>query len=489
MKILYVSDAFDERSVPGADTWVFRAHTHCLEIDQQTHRYNYHDYFPDRDFDPWARYKNDYVTLVGDKSALKHEVDERGESQVYNSAWEPCEYFGVNRIENLGVQFNQWCLMSEKERVEGDWYHEYYKSCYTDLNEPYAKRINALMTSHHVIDNALVFLSYSPLYVARINDKLETEWQRDFINEDSRYTKDAIYPYRNSIITRVGELPDTDIRSQLMALDITTGETLWQLDCAFGIDYFILIGDRVYVSSRDNWVWCVVNADTGEVILEGQAAPAEECENYGWLWADSGYLFLNYQYDMLRIMDESSGEIIQDIPMPEGFVIDSEAFPEIRQDHIYFRLGSTGAHLMCTYGGVMILPRKELQQGLPLSLELEDKGAISHRAVDDDDGQHYEIDVAYEELGDVLRFGQIEIRIVAQKHSYNLWGNLDDDWKTRINKHFNGRIVFNIKRSALTNPDEDKLDLMVKLFNQHFKEEKFRAPANKKTVTLTWQYV
>ena len=49
-------------------------------------------------------------------------------------------------------------------------------------------------------------------------------------------------------------------------------------------------------------------------------------------------------------------------------------------------------------------------------------------------------------------------------------------------------MVFNVDKAKLKNPDDSKFDLMVELFNKHF-AEKFRAPANKKPLTIEWRYI
>ncbi len=490
MKIVYISDDMDERSQPNLSSLVFAGHTYAAVITHDQLHCDYQNYFPERAMSYWLDIPDGSICQVSREKGID-DNPLRLECDVYDTNFQPSTYFGLASSNRQGDIFNGHCLLVEAVDPGGDIYsEEAVTNVYKDFNEECIAQFEGYL-KRGVCSGEYYITSTFEKSLLSIDKSFNLVWVKKIINESSSgQVKSTLYSYKNTAVFCLGTLPNTDIKSQILSLDSATGETVWQADLPFYVNYCILIGDRVYLSSKDDWCWCVLSADTGEILLQDKLTPTEKSKNLGWLWADSGYLFLHYRYDIFRIMDEATGDILQDITLPDDFGLSHfNIYPEVKNDHIYIRLGSAGGGWakFSTYGGVMILSRDELKQGPPWNIDVEDKGDISHQAIVDGKTEYYEIHASYEELGDVLRFSQIEIKLVAQRYAYNHWGNLDDNWRTRINKKFNGRIVLCIDKEKLKNPDESKFDLMVELFNKHF-EEKFRAPANKKALTLEWQY-
>ena len=485
MKVIYISDASDERSLPVDEFLVFGGHTYCLVINGDAVRYEYKEYLPLLYyFSGWKYIHETWIGVFGVEEGIEPKA---GIGVVfYNAEFDPASFLNVNKYYTSGgVVFNDSLLLSCSEDDGTDSIR-----FFSDLSDDCDRKIYGMkFSSSFLVEKDILICGwYSGGMLARLDGDLNVIWRRDFSNKDVGVSKNKVFQYKDTAITRLGQLLGTDIKSQIISLDTKTGNTVWQVDLPFYVNHCILIGDRIYLSSALDWNWCVLSADTGDIILQGKVTLPEEHNRIGWLWADSGYLFLDYHSESLHVLDENTGELIQDIALPDEFSL--SGYPEVKGDYIYFRLGTSGE--ICefnAYGGVMILSREELRQGPPWTIEVEDKGDISYQAIADGKTEYYEINASYEELGDVLRFGQIEIKLVAQRYAYNHWGNLDDNWRTRINKKFDGRIILNIDKAKLRNSDEAKFDLMVELFNKHF-EKKFRAPANKKKpLTLSWKYI
>ncbi|MBN58034.1 MAG: hypothetical protein CMI04_10075 [Oceanospirillaceae bacterium] len=414
-------------------------------------------------------------------------VTESNELRVYNEAFEPSTYFGIECAKN-----NLWSVgdmyISDEETTDESYKTIHFARFYTEhSHDPFYEIIDLLSCAQRYECQTLLIFNSSRTLIS-LNDDMTIGWQRVFPQVNG-YFKGDFFKYKNNFIVSAGTMTGQDHSGQLLYLDADTGATLWQRDLPFSIYFCTMVGDRVYLSSQCDWHWCVLCADTGDILLQDSYVIKHEMDTMGWLWGDSGYIFLSYGENILRIMDEVTGEIVQDVPIPEDFSLSNTSHPIVNDDFIYIRLSNGGGiEKIHTYGGVIILPREELKQGFPLTIEVEDKGDISHQAIADGKTEYYEITASYEELGDVLRFGQIEIKLVAHRFAYHQLGNLDNDWKTRINKKFDGRMVFNVDKAKLKNPDDSKFDLMVELFNKHF-AEKFRAPANKKPLTIEWRYI
>src|SRR5690606_39043831 len=393
-----------------------------------------------------------------------------------DSDGDPVDFFGVSEFYTSGgVVFNDGFLLTHLAD-DGKLSLYYHKR----LDEDPEITLPEYSFMDHVLidDDAILgtwFGSQEPSFY-RINKDLEVLWERRIPGKD--IGAEVMLDHKHSVIACAGKRVYEDTTSRVFALDKTTGETLWETEIPVFINYLELIDDRIYISSQTDRSYLVLNADTGAILLSKHEQGKGKFD-FKWLWEDSGYLFVYYTASVIRVLDGATGNIVQDVEIPAEFALSTRR-PLVRNDHIYFPLlPGGGLHRADCYGGVMVLPREELKQGFPLSIEIEDKGDISYQAVADGKTEYYEISASYEELGDVLRFGQIEVRLVAQKYAYNFWGNMEDNFKARLNKKFNGRIVLNVDRARLKNPDERKFDLMVELFNEHFKENSL-APATKK---------
>ena len=487
MKIKYISDADDFRGLI-CDGALFGGHTYCSVIYGYDFFYNYQEFYPEKNFSKWIDFSGRRVGVYGRLDGIS---PESGVGVLFfESNGLPCDFFGVDEYNTSGiVVFNNKALVGDCSEEDGS-----VINVYSDLDGSPEKIISGVAISESFLSNDHLFAYDQYMSVATcINYDMSVLWLRKFANKDPICVRSAFFDYNDSVILRLGKLEERNIDGQVVSLDKTTGETQWAKDINFYIDHCSVIGGKIYLSSIKGHQYSVIDAHNGEVILEGkiQYDSERELKNLGPLWSDSGFLFLFVGKNLLRIMDEETGEIVQDLNLPENsdFAFPANKKPIFHGDYVYVPVvNSGGIERFSAYGGVLIISREELEGRGPYAIEFEDKGAVGYKAVPDGRTEYYEVDVAYEELGDVLRFGQIEIKLVAQKYSYNRWGNLADNWRTRINEKFDGRIVLNIDKEKLSNPDEGKFDLMVKLFNDYFKEG-FRAPANKKKpLTLSWQY-
>lgn len=483
MKIFYTGNPEDERSIPDGNQLVFGGYTHCLILEKDSVFYNMDGYFPERRFSRWFNYYGTDVAVASIRTGIS---PKSGVGIVYRNAYgDPVEVFGVSDFYTSdGIVFNDGFLLTHLTD-DGRLSLYYYKR----LDEDPEKILPEYSFTDHVLfgDDAILgtwFDSQDPFF-CRINKDLDVLWERQLSGKD--IGAKVVLDHKDSVIACAGKRIFEDTTSRVFALDKATGETRWETEIPVYIRNMQLIGDRVYISSNTDRSYLVICANTGEILFS-KYEKGDDSAEFIWLWSDSGYMFGYYTGAVIRVFDELTGNHVQDIEVPNEFSL-AKRSPQVKGDHIYFLLSSGGGlHKVDCYGGVMVLPREELKQGFPLNIEVEDKGDISYQAIKDGKTEYYEVTASYEELGDVLRFGQIEIRLVAQKYAYNFWGNMEDNFKARLNKKFNGRIVLCVDKARLKNPDESKFDLMVKLFNEHFKEKSL-APATEKPLTLEWKYI
>ena len=483
MKIFYTGNPEDERSIPDSNQLVFGGYTHCLILEKDSVFYNMDGYFPERRFSRWFNYYGTDVAVASIKTGIS---PESGVGVVYrNSDGDPVNVFDVSEFYTSGgTVFHDIYLVSEDTNDGED-----ILNAYSNLKLEPIRSLSGYSFSKHIFadDDAILGTWYGSQepFIYRINKDLEVLWERRVSGKD--IGAKVILDHKDSVIACAGKRIFEETTSRVFALDKATGEMLWETEIPVYIRSMQLIGDRVYISSNADRSYLVICANTGEVLFS-KYEQGDDSAEFIWLWSDSGYMFGYYTGAVIRVFDELTGNHVQDIEIPNEFSL-AKRSPQVKGDHIYFLLSSGGGlHKVDCYGGVMVLPREELKQGFPLNIEVEDKGDISYQAITDGKTEYYEVTASYEELGDVLRFGQIEVRLVAQKYAYNFWGNMEDNFKARLNKKFNGRIVLNVDKARLKNPDESKFDLMVELFNEHFKENSL-APATEKPLTLEWKYI
>lgn len=483
MKIFFTGNSEEERSRPNDNYLVFGGYTHCFGIDGVASFYLMDRYSPIRGFSHWEKYKEVDVSILDIQEGLDPKA---AKGVVYRDiTGEPVEFFGVTEFYTSGgTVFHDIYLVSEDTNDGED-----ILNAYSNLKLEPIRSLSGYSFSKHIFvdDDAILGTWYGGQepFIYRINKDLEILWERQLSGKD--IGAKVVLDHKDSVIACAGKRIFEDTTSRVFALDKATGEMLWETEIPVYIRNMQLIGDRVYISSNADRSYLVVCANTGEILFSKHEKGDDSAE-FIWLWSDSGYMFGYYTGAVIRVFDESTGSHVQDIEIPNGFSL-AKRSPQVKGDYIYFLLSSGGGlHKVDCYGGVMVLPREELRQGFPLNIEVEDKGDISYQAIKDGKTEYYEITASYEELGDVLRFGQIEVRLVAQKYAYNFWGNMEDNFKARLNKKFNGRIVLCVDKARLKNPDESKFDLMVKLFNEHFKEKSL-APAIEKPLTLEWKYI
>jgi hypothetical protein len=456
---------------------VYGGHTHCIKMNEDLFEYTYDGYVPERQRGVWRTYDGNPIFFVSNEASIM--IDGLTDYLAYDESFNRIEVLNIERFDLPLENYYEYVFFQE---VEDGTYEAFYKG---SMDKPLAK-FRGASSGSVVSGDGIFFITWDTQVIFKIDPNLNKVWEYSFNSENSISSGKSIFVFEGRVLANVGGSGN----SKIISLSSSSGEVVWELDFDCIVDNFNLIGSRVYISSKKDHQWKVVSAVDGTVLLEGEIEyPNPDGFNeLGGLWGNGEFLFLRIQHDTLRVTNEATGETIQDVKIPGEFTISTASYPISRGNYIYLGLESGGGvEKFTAYGGVLIISIDELKEGAPYSIIVEDKGAVSHNAVADGKTEHYEIDVSYEELGDVLRFGQIEIKLVAQRYSYNHWGNLDDDWKTRINKKFDGKIVLNIDKAKLLNPNEQKFDLMVELFNDHFKK-KFRAPANKRPLELSWKY-
>ena len=477
MKVIYLSDFLDERSYPESNL-VYGGYTYCLKINIDDPEYIYNGYLPDRPSGGWKQIEGENLFFVSDRSELGRVVSTSYE--IYDDKFNRSNCLQFGNVERPVDQFKSYLIL--QQGYDDNIHQAFYKDSF---EEPVAI-FKGASTDRVVSEDCMLFLTWDTQVIFKIDPNLNKIWEYRFNNENRVSPGKSMFLFEGFVLANVGG----DGSSKIISLFSNDGEVNWEQDLNYVVDSFNLIGNRIYISSKKGHQWVVLSAADGSLLLEGKVeyTNPDGFNEIGGLWGNGEFLFLRIQHDTLRIMNEATGETIQDLKVPSGFTISTASYPIVRGNYIYLGLDSGGGvERFTAYGGLLIISADELKEGVPYSIVVEDKGFVSHKTIEDGEAEYYEINVSYEELGDVLRFGQIEIKLVAQKYSYNHWGNMDEDWRSRINEKFDGRIVLNIDKDKLVNPDEKKFDLMVDLFNDHFKK-KFRAPANKKPLVLSWKY-
>jgi hypothetical protein len=333
----------------------------------------------------------------------------------------------------------------------------------------------------------IIFLSMFDLKITKMDVFLNIKWQREFTHDHIQGSvKRELLDYKETVITNLG-IADRDKKEdgEVVALLKETGETKWSFKYNAPIHSCQLIKDRIYLTSFNQWI--ILDANSGEVILEGESGfELENDEAVGAnLWSDGEFLFFSSVWgSKIRIYHESTGKFHGDINCPEGFSISARPPVSLNGYH-YFDLSSDPDLIAC-YHGVLITSTEEVRKGAPFNIEIEKNENFTIEAVDQGNGQAYDIHFNESVLGHILRFGRIEAQKIAFSNTYNMLASLSDDYGKHINKLFNGQIIFKIKQSVLEQPLEEKLDLMCNLIETHC--EKYTAPHAKEKVKVSWQW-
>jgi hypothetical protein len=332
----------------------------------------------------------------------------------------------------------------------------------------------------------IAILDY-PTRVYKLDRKLNIKWQREFSHDHIQgRIESELLEYKDSVIINLG-ITDRDkkLDGEIFALLKETGETKWSFKYDAPIHSCQLIQGRIYLTSFNQWI--ILDANSGEVILEGESGfELENDEAVGAnLWSDGEFLFFSSVWgSKIRIYHESTGKFHGDINCPEGFSISARPPVSLNGYH-YFDLSSDPDLIAC-YHGVLITSTEEVRKGAPFNIKIEKNENFTIEAVDQGNGQAYDIHFNESVLGHILRFGRIEAQKIAFSNTYNMLASLSDDYGKHINKLFNGQIIFKIKQSVLEQPLEEKLDLMCNLIETHC--EKYTAPHAKEKVKVSWQW-
>ena len=104
MKAIYVSNERDERSRLEEESLIFGGHTYALKVWRDQISYNMTSYLPELAFHRWRE------SPAGDRCFLSKEitietVSESNELRVYDEAFKPSTYYGLEGAKN-----NLWSL-------------------------------------------------------------------------------------------------------------------------------------------------------------------------------------------------------------------------------------------------------------------------------------------------------------------------------------------------------------------------------------------
>ena len=472
MNIIYLSGYADERSIPNESALVYGGHTYCVKFENNSSSYLYEGYLPEYQFYKWLRSGDSFVGFWSERASIGLSSNS---IRIYGTSFLSEEYHGVNKINNgISIELNGSVIMNERisRRMSKT-------RSYSDLNEDFEYEADFGIVSSYVYDKSVISLGVNPVAVRKIDDRLNIYWEKLYQNGAGGLSK--IYQYKDSSIVSLGETGRHSGKSQIVSLHNDIGEENW-LECFdYVIEHCILLDDRVYLSGSKSWT--VIDAGSGSTLLYGTVSGDDD--KFGALWSDGKFLYIPLGISKLRIMDFDSGNTLHDIEIPYPFVME-DGYPKTEGQYIYYGLSVFGIEYLNTFSGLLTFSKEDVISSNNLSIEVEEKSGVNCRLVENNDLEYYEIAASCEEMGDVLRFTQIEVMTYAQINTYNIWGNMDDDYKDRVNKKFNGDIVVKVDRSKLKNPMEDKLDLMVELLNKHFEE--YKAPGSGRSVEVSWEW-
>ena len=331
------------------------------------------------------------------------------------------------------------------------------------------------------------FLSKRPFSISKIDQEFDVKWNVTRLNSHkSGHTNTRLFSYEDSIISNIGCTDEeTQNDGEVISLYKDSGETKWSKHFDHEIHSCNVVEDRVYLTGHN--LWYVLNAQNGEILLKGDAELGEHIEGTGnSLWSDGDFLYFSSSHgNVIRVYSESNGEFWGDISVPEGYKVDWEP-PVSKDGYHYFKLIGSNWAEQGTVHGVLVVTAQEIKAGAPFNIEIETYDKVN-KYLEESKGESLILEFDENELGNILRFGQIEANKYVVNNTYNLCASMAPDYGEHINNNFNGEVIIKIKKESLDQKLEDRLDLMCEFINDHNKD--CIAPFKKQKVKAIWEWI
>jgi len=337
------------------------------------------------------------------------------------------------------------------------------------------------------LSDGFYFITSNPQILTKTTDKFEITWQQNFNNSHkSGSTNVELFSFEDSIISNIGYTDDVaQSDGEIISLYKESGETKWSKHFDHEVHSCIVINDRIYVTGHN--LWYVLAAQSGEVLLKGDAKLGDHIEGTGnSLWSDGSFLYFSSSHgNLIRIYDEANGKFWGDINMPDGYKVDWSA-PSSKDGYHYFKLIGANWAEQGTVHGVLVTSTEEIKSGVPFNIEIETYDTIKQNLVETK-GESLVLEFDEKELGNILRFGQIEANKYVVNNTYNLCASMAPDYGQHINKGFNGEVIIKVNKDTLEQPMGERLDLMCEFINDHNKD--CIAPFKKQKVKAKWEWI
>lgn len=331
------------------------------------------------------------------------------------------------------------------------------------------------------------FLSKRPFSVSKVNQDLDVHWNIELSNSHkSGSTNVELFSFEDSVISNIGCTDDVAQNDgEIISLYKESGETKWVKHFDHEVHSCIVISDRIYATGHN--LWYVLSAQSGEVILKGDAELGDHIEGTGnSLWSDGSFLYFSSSHgNLIRIYNEADGKFWGDINMPEGYKVDWAA-PSSKDGYHYFKLIGANWAEQGTVHGVLVTSTEEIKSGTPFNIEIETYDKIKQSLIETK-GESLVLEFNEQELGNILRFGQIEANKYVVNNTYNLCASMAPDYGQYINKAFNGEVIIKVNKGILEQPMEDRLDLMCEFIVDHNKD--CIAPFKKQKIKVRWEWL
>lgn len=506
MKIIYSSTylhSADDIFPPSDSRLALNEYTFINIFNGLEHSYDFENYRAGHDLYQWQSTLNGYIAFVAKNKRI--EVRESKPENIFlpiNSKFENINFLGMNELNAISKihSLGDRAVKAYPYGVDNAVHFELFD----DLNKPPIA----------VIEKK--YERYVPEYVYEsglitINDRNEGKVELDFFDHDFELEKHLklkvhagaqAYDYfvkDNRFYVSARPL-------SFFCISLENHEVLWELKLDWAYQVMMPFGIRpeqygskICIQARDEHRWALLDLDTGAVtqnvkielssgVLPITAHPFG-MTNYKSFYCES-FVFVQFSYHMLLVYDAETGKKLHEIACPNEFSF--LTFVGFKSDCFYFYLRPSAGGTYVPYSGVLIIPREELLSSEPLKLELEEKGDIHHNIIPDGEYESYEVIASYDNMGDALRFIQIEVNTIVCLFSYTPYCKGTSLWKLYVNQKFNGKITVKIDRNKLKDRDDSKFDQMVSLLNEYYQEISF-APIGEKLkkpvhAQVQWEY-
>jgi|SRR5690554_3969173 len=507
MKIIYSSTYLNSREdifLPSDSRVGLNEYTFTHIFNGLEHSYDFSNYLPGYDFCKWLSIHEDGLGLIA--KDRKIEISEAHAENVFmaiNSRFEKIDFFGLKEFDFVG---NYRILNNKvvKAYPYGDDSHIHFE-LYDDLTNP---PIATIKDKYEGYRTYLVHKMGLVTIERFQQNKIDIDFYNDkFEHGGHKELKIIGRPEIYEFFIKDNKLYISSRPFCFFCVCLESYEVLWMLE----LDWCYQVmtpsgvhpenyGHYLCIQARDEGRWALVDLDTGKIVQdvniklsEGIYFPPQGpgCLTYGYRsFYCEGFVFVEFSTNLLVVYDAKTGRKLHEIACPNEFSF--LAFMGFKSDCFYFYLKHSASAVFIPYSGVLIIPREELLSQEPLKLELEDKGDIHHNIIPDGEFESYEVVASYDNMGDALRFIQIEMNTIVCLHSYTHYSQGTSLWKLYVNQKFNGKVTIKIDRDKLKDRDDRKFDQMVSLYNEYYQEISF-APIGAKLkrpvhAQVTWEY-